>query len=418
MGFSWAPFLAQTANQYQMGRSIPGGSSYLTDRGDAWVVNSEQSRIAHYVYIDNLGSLGIDPEKVRKNLDSTTQHLNNIGLDIHEIRGASSSGEALGICVDGGRRLTRNTWQIFLYLYFGLTGVLERRRVCGWVVEVMLGHCAHFSLVNRDLMCIFSACYAFVYSAYSAPTLLWETAREDIRCFRSLMIFCYADWALKWSPLVYCVDASLTGYGIVQSRWDAQNLKKVGRVSERTRYRLNGEAARWSALSAAGFRLNDLGKIEYPLNFVNEEVWEKNSDFPEVPWELWGQTSWTHVMAGAWTFEDDILLLEARALAKAAARAGNCLPADGSRILMLGDSLGVILACSRRRAHNFKLMSHIRRVVAIGPARNIKFIFRWIPSELNNADESSRQYDAPTSKVVTHHIDARLAHFSNPRINR
>ena len=116
-------------------------------------------------------------------------------------------------------------------------------------------------------------------------------------------------------------------------------------------------------------------------------------------------------MAGAWTFEEDILVLEARALDKAAARAGNCLPADGSRILMLGDSLGVILAFPRRRARNFKLLCRIRRVVAIGLARNIKFIFRWIPSELNNADESSCRYDASASKVVTHHIDARLAHF-------
>ncbi len=72
MGFSWPPFLAQTANQYQMECSILEGSSYLTDRGDAWVVNSEKSRLAHYVYIDNLGILGIDPEEVRRNLDSTT----------------------------------------------------------------------------------------------------------------------------------------------------------------------------------------------------------------------------------------------------------------------------------------------------------------------------------------------------------
>lgn len=170
------PFLAQTANQYHMGCSIPEGSSYLTDRGDAWVVNSEKSRLAHYVYIDNLGILGIDPEEVRRNLDSTNRHFNNIGLDNHEIRSASSSGEAWGICVEGGRHLTRNTWQRFSHLYFGLTGILERRRVCGWVVEVMLGHSTHFSLVNRDLMCIFPACYAFVYSTYSEPALLWENS--------------------------------------------------------------------------------------------------------------------------------------------------------------------------------------------------------------------------------------------------
>ena len=55
MAFSWPPFLAQTANQHQMGLSISGVSSYLTDRVGALVVNSDETRLAHYVYIVNLG---------------------------------------------------------------------------------------------------------------------------------------------------------------------------------------------------------------------------------------------------------------------------------------------------------------------------------------------------------------------------
>jgi hypothetical protein len=69
------------------------------------------------------------------------------------------------------------------------------------------------------------------------------------------MIYCFADWRIRWSPLVYSVDASLEGYGIVQSHWHIDHVKSVGRVPERTRYRLNADSARWCALSAAGFRL-------------------------------------------------------------------------------------------------------------------------------------------------------------------
>ena len=131
MGFSWAPFLAQTANKHQMGLSVDMDAAYLTDRGDAWVIDSTGSRLAHYVYIDNLGLLGIDPNEVCKNLDSATQHFNKIGLAIHEVQKASSTGETLGICIDGGRRLVRNTWERFSYLYAALSGLLEVS-VVGW----------------------------------------------------------------------------------------------------------------------------------------------------------------------------------------------------------------------------------------------------------------------------------------------
>ena len=59
MGFSWALYLAQRANRHQLTTSVPQDSTYLTDQGDAWVVDSK-GKLAHYVYIDNLGILGVD----------------------------------------------------------------------------------------------------------------------------------------------------------------------------------------------------------------------------------------------------------------------------------------------------------------------------------------------------------------------
>ena len=55
-------------------------------------------------------------------------------------------------------------------------------------------------------------------------------------------------------------------------------------------------------------------------------------------------------MADRWKHSDNILILEARALVKAAERVSNSRAVSDVRALLLGDNLGVILAFGRRRA--------------------------------------------------------------------
>jgi hypothetical protein len=205
------------------------------------------------------------------------------------------------------------------------------------------------------------------------------------------MVFVVSDWWWQWSTHVFSVDASLSGYGIVKSIWDLGDVREVGRTSERSRFRLGGVSARSAALNSAGFVLNEFGKIskdqfgypiQMPVTLQDEDKWVLNSDFPEVPARLLQDNLWQNVAADAWAFSDDILRLEARAVMKAAARVGNCIPMRNVRVLILGDNLGVILAFSRRRARDFKLLVQIRRLVAIGLARGIRFHVRWIPVNL------------------------------------
>ena len=59
----------------------------------------------------------------------------------------------------------------------------------------------------------------------------------------------------------------------------------------------------------------------------------------------------------------------------------------------MSDNLSVVLAFARSRAREFRLITQIRRMCASSLARNIRFYFRWIPSELNSGDFGSRRYD-------------------------
>ena len=101
-------------------------------------------------------------------------------------------------------------------------------------------------------------------------------------------------------------------------------------------------------------------------------------------------------MADRWKFNDSIMILEARAMVKAAKRVSNSRTVSDLRVLILGDNLGVVLAFGRSRARKFELLIQIRRLVSLGLARGIRFYYRWVPSEFNSADFGSRLFDAPT----------------------
>ena len=191
-----------------------------------------------------------------------------------------------------------------------------------------------------------------------------------------------------WDDTVYCVDSSLTGFGVMTNKWPLDEVRKVGRLSERSRWIKGGVQARHRALGRAvqPALFEDLGNF----NTVLEPAWEVSEDFTEVPCELMNPDSWSSSFGGNWFYKANILILEARSTVKAVERCGAVESIENRRVLVLGDNLGVASSFARRRAKNFELLLQVRRACAVGLARGIRFYYRWVPSELNVADGESR----------------------------
>jgi hypothetical protein len=139
MGFSWALYFAQRVNssKWSLTRALRD-SHELSDRRGAWVIGSRGSS-AHYTYVDNLGVLSGDTELVRSALAEAELNFGADGLELHEVELKRDGGDALGIVLDGVALETRNTMQRFLRIRGGLTAILNRRRLSGWVLEVIVG---------------------------------------------------------------------------------------------------------------------------------------------------------------------------------------------------------------------------------------------------------------------------------------
>ena len=98
--------------------------------------------------------------------------------------------------------------------------------------------------------------------------------------------------------MVYCYDASLEGFRVSSIGCDVEMVGKIGRVKERSRWKLGTESARAGSLQAAGSMLDSSGRLikdgsggyfktSNDISIALEaERWEVDPSFPEVPADL------------------------------------------------------------------------------------------------------------------------------------
>ena len=386
MGFSWSLYFAQEINQGLMKLAPSLSISHLAaDRERPMTFGAEEDTlhpvdmVRHYVYVDNLGILSPDRELVSQALAEVERIFETKQLLLHAGEIHSRSVKALGVELRGDILAVRIAPSRYHKLRQSITGILERKKVSGKLVEVVLGHCTFIGLTNRLLLSIFHSIYAFIRKEYYTPSRLWDSVREELIAFRGLMIFLQSDWARPWNDLVACSDSSTTGYGVSTAYWPRGTVGECGRILERTRFkRVGGCDARESALTSAGFVRDSVTGDWVAGDIPSSEYLDKSG------WSL-----------------DQILTLEARALVKSLKRIAMSIFGHDVRQLLLVDNMSVCLAFDRSRARNFPLLVQIRRFASYCLARNIQCSVRWVPSELNNSDSPSRYYSDEPSKLLT-----------------
>ncbi len=186
MGFSWSLHFAQEINQGLMKLAPSLSFSHLAAdrerpmvfgaRGQSCEVSEREyapedglghiptkgDLVRHYVYVDNLGILSPDRELVSQALAEVERIFEAGQLLLHAGEIHSRSVKALGVELRGDILAVRITPSRYHKVRQAITGILERKRVSGKLVEVVLGHCTFIGLTNRLLLSVFHTVYAFV----------------------------------------------------------------------------------------------------------------------------------------------------------------------------------------------------------------------------------------------------------------
>ena len=190
---------------------------------------------------------------------------------------------------------------------------------------------------------------------------------------RSLLPLLESDMSLPWLHTVVASDASDTGKGVCIRSLDSHQVARVGRLSEKWRFRVEeAQRAREHALANPAEP-----RADPAFDAAIHPECISDLEFIEVPPDMLGASHWQVVQSRCWRLRENILRTEGRAVNWGLRRLMRSRENHVHRILMLVDNLPLCLPSCRT-------------ATALALAGNCRVAYRWIPSELNPADEPSR----------------------------
>ena len=398
MGWSWSLWFCQTMHEFLFERHGIPSCMQIQDRRACPPLKG--SDVAGAVYVDNFLLASHDPRQLGVVQSKHTACMNQLGLRIHEIAEPSTSITFAGLEFDGSAHTIRVSTSRVWKLRLGIDHLLSCFRVHGKSLEIVMGHLTWAALSRREFLSIFNSVYKFIGEHQDCSGALWGSVREELFLARSLLPLLFSEFDLPWNPTLTCTDSCETGFGVCETHCGAQAARDIGRTSEKWRYLFEDSvSARAHALEPLLARAapardfpESLESDLSPPGLVRPGCLEADVDsFPEVDASLVRSAAWRVVQSREWAYREDILRTEGRALVWAVRRLVRSRRNHLTRIVCLVDNLSLALAVGKGRSGGEQLRPVCRHLCALSLAAGVRLHCRWIPSELNPADEPSRR---------------------------
>ncbi|CAE7615478.1 unnamed protein product [Symbiodinium sp. CCMP2592] len=387
MGWSHALYLCQSIHESLVEQAGLGDSNRLRDRRRA-----PNSHCAHTQYVDNLIVMGTAAAEVKSRFSAAVQSLKSAGLQVHEEETSTGDSTVLGWEYTAGglfRPTRKRAWKARC----AIRELLRRGRARGEVVERLLGHLTFLSLCRREALSVFGEIYKFVKVHRRCPeeVVIPKSVLQELRNWDGILPLLFKDLRCEWAEGLSAVDASEFGLGMTRAECSAQDVKRLGGVAERWRFKEalpNPRAAAFSTVTSQC-------EVMPPFAFDEDEEEDRfhhrrdDSQFSPVPFEDIDR-AWTTTGMHRWRRPLTLPVAEARAALYAVK---HCLRAGGSfgkKHVILSDSMTATLAISRGRSKHYHLRRVCQQVASLALCTGSQFFLRWIPSEMNPSDNPSR----------------------------
>ena len=245
MGWTWALWWRQRIHE-RLVVDVGGEEvNRLQDRRTAPAL----SAAVHLEYVDNFVVVSTDVDKVRGLAKRVVEEMRARGLfvkaDCDEPEfDPGADRDVLGWRIECRRGRVRPTRARVWRARLAIQALLRRRRARGQELERLLGHITFISLIRREGLSVFNACYAFCRRYYEEEHDMWPSVRRELEMWDGLAPLLWRDLKAKWSDELHIVDASPSGLGACRADAKEEEVRSLGRVCERWRFHLcDGEGA-------------------------------------------------------------------------------------------------------------------------------------------------------------------------------
>ena len=391
MGWSWAMWLSQRVHQHQsqLGAGVSCDRILVDGKPAPSLSNGE---VLPLPYADNLNVCGINAEAVQRAKDKAVARLRQVGLTVHEEMDANNTSQSLGYMIDGAVGQVTPIPERLHRVQLAFKWLSRRPRVTGRAVQRLLGHAVHFMMLRRELLSIPHHLYAFVQQA-NGRCRLWCSAAVEARWIGELLPLCATDLRKQTSALLTASDASLSGIAVCTRLADEQSVKTIGSYRERWRFKGRNPVnrPRQNALGVLD-PFSDIASVK-PVGHVIDDPFELNNQFPEVPKSLLENSDWSLRFSQRMVYKEHITLLEGRGIVATLRHKFRSIRHFHQHHVHLADNLGMVLAVDKGRSSAPQMLRVCRRIACLLICTGSSLTCRWIPSELNIADEGSRYWE-------------------------
>ena len=229
-----------------------------------------------------------------------------------------------------------------------IRGLIKRGRASSKQIEKLLGHCCFISLARRESLSIFGQAYNFVrrYAQNGEEHPLWPSVRKEFDVWDGILPLIYRDFRACWNEKVHAVDASEWGLGCVVGEMSIEEVKGLGRVCERWRFK---DPVLSKARRSVGSEPPDHDLSGFPQHGVEGIFHDQpisTADFASVPFEAVTR-DWRTVGRHRWRKQSSMPVNEARATLYAVKHILRSCDNHGMRHLIFSDSMSATCAFSR-----------------------------------------------------------------------
>lgn len=411
MGWSHALWWCQCIHQRIVEEAGATRDLCLEDRSTV-----PNGSIMHIEYVDNYIVLGTSKEEVQRLSQQGVDALRNKGLVVHEEETSEKEIKILGweFKQNVFRPLPKRLWKVMA----AIKQVLVSGSISGRQLEKIVGHAAFICLGRRESLSVFGETYTFIQRCYHRPKRVWKSVRRELQIFSSIAPLLWRDLSIPWSTEVTAIDASDWGLGATSAVFDQQEVRSLGKHSERWRFDIESFAKPRASTFGAELSLDcdEAGSIAWaacdqqvpglkPIRIVEEK--SQNDRFQLIRLKSLHK-KWKVVGRYKWKRSEPIPVLEARAALHGVKHTLRNFSNFGQRHLILSDSITAVCSLDRGRGRAFKMRRVSQQVGALSLATHSSFHFRWLPSEWNPADGPSRGSKFPTKVPESwdHHGDS------------
>ena len=242
-------------------------------------------------------------------------------------------------------------------------------------LEKLIGHLSFLGLLRREALSFCVNVYVVTNKQRGlVPGPLWKSVQDERRLFQCILPLLFLDLRASWADRVTCIDASPSGYGVVECDLNIQRVAAAGRVNER-----------WAFSKAAepNLRLNylDMADSIEELNFLSNVIISSAKLHTRSLLPVLVGANWRIVGSGQWVDSPHIVLGEGRAIVWALKHLLRKVGNFGKRFLLVSGSLVNVMALLKGRSSKDVVRPSARCIAGLLFASGAHLYYRLLPSE-------------------------------------